>query len=504
MPEQTFWLYWICLQCGQKDIRGDNKVCPKCGHQQDHEERLAMEATVNDQMQPRSEVDLVTDQTQLERLKGPGTEDWWCNNCDKSVLFDLECCDVCSAPKDATVEDLMDLRTHQGVRQNRLEHGDDRAILVERLGAMEGREVLAGRGDNSSTGREDALRSLNGEEPPRESGRPPQFVEPRFSLRFIVGVVAGVLVLSALVWLMIWAFSTKEVEGKVSALKWEHMEQIERFTPVTKSDWRSNLSESSSTMPVKGMGEHIGMHVTSCEQRFHHNEQYQCGTHPEQRSREVPDGETCRTVNEEHTRRISDGQKCEDVPKTHYRTVSDGQSCRTTPRTCSSGKNGSVTCSGGDEVCTPKTRQDSYTKYERECEEAFHDEKYTIPVETCTPKTRTVYYSVDVPNYCQRPINLPYCSYETYEWRLVNSGKLNGDGHEMPWPSLQLGQYDRRLMSSEYSVTFAWQEDDKPKSETRNVQINEYSTWKIDDRVIVTLRNVGGTADIQRLNTTNQ
>ncbi len=456
MPDTTEWLYWHCRQCQERDIRGDKEVCPKCGHQIDHEERMAMEGTVDDVSRS---ADVITNQKVIDRVAGPGHEDWWCNVCDKSVDFDRSVCDLCGAAKDATMEEIRRLRTVRGIREAREMHGEDRTLLVERLGPMEGREVLAGRGDETS-GLQMVVEALVSQKKTKRT-----FVFAWCPTRFQIQVSAIAVASFGLVWLLMWGFSTHEVLGKVSSLNWERSEVVERYTQMTTSDWRSSITERLPVMPVNGAGEYAGEVITSCFQKWHHNDHVACGTYQEP-----------------YTVTVKDPDYCHNVSKTKSRRVADGQDCHKTSRNCTSNSNGTKSCTGGDEVCSTRYRNEDYQVTENQCDSRSHEESRT--------RTQT--------KYCPVPISYPYCNYTTYQWQQVRADRRAGQGHEMIWPGLEPSSLERMKREGTYTVNLAWLDDDKPGADQKAVSESEYSTWNLDTQIIVDVRNFGGAGGWRR------
>jgi hypothetical protein len=479
MPTVTYELLWNCGQCGKQDIGGLTKLCPSCGHQQDHEERIEMERrfaeAIGDPGFKLPEDRVITDEATLQRVQGFDKADWWCNLCDKSVPHDLEVCDLCTAPEGATYEEVMSLSKFEAVRQLLRERGDERALLIEAEGAWGGREALAGRG--AGDGLQDALSAFGVGGEPEESGsstdepgllRGHRFFQnfrfPSFTQHQLM-VAGGVLFVILLVLFLVWGFSTHEVPGQVSALTWSRSEVVERFTPVTNEDWRSGIHESSSRMPVNGSGEHAGAEITTCRKKEHHKERYQDGTKPETRYKTVHDPD-----------------KCGNVPVTKYKTVQDAPYCYTTPLNCGSGKNGTATCTGGDRVCDPRSHQ-----------EAYQDTEWK-----CTPQSHQEPYQVQVPVYKYRPIFADWCGYDTYEWQTHQRRTIGGSGHDLRWPELHLGSHDRRRRSGTYSVQLTWDDGGKLGSDTRSVNESKYLAWQVGEEVIVDVTNFGGAASIRR------
>lgn len=468
MPTTTSWLYWHCTnlleqadgskkKCGQRN-RGDKKECTACGHPIGHEERMAMEATVG---QPQLPEDIITDQETLDLVEGPGKADHWCNVCDRSVEWWKDECPLCGAPEDATFEDLCNLMTFNGVKWSRDMDGETRVLLAEQYGPFIGRELMEGRDATGTSGLDDALdafgvdrhgESIEDESVDIGSMSGLRNFRPRNLFQVVreffsdltprkIWICMGVLGFIGFIWLMIWGFTTHEVPGKVTALTWERTEYVERFERVRDSDWEHNINESHPIMPVNGSGERAGAQIISCSRRHYEDEEYQCGTQTEQRSRQVADGQDCHT--------------------------------ETTPRTCTTNGNGSQTCSGGDSK------------------------------QVCTPRYRTENYPVEVPKYCTRPIYKQYCDYWTFKWRHQRQETTSGTGHEMYWADLMPGSLERVRRTEQYDVHVMWKEDGTDKRDKISVSLGQYESWDDDEDVIVHVRNFGGAARIERRTASN-
>ncbi len=439
MPETTEWLYWNCRQCGHRHIRGDQKLCPGCGHQIDHDERREMEGTVDDTT--RSE-EVISDAATLARVAGAGKADWWCNACDKSVPFDQATCDLCGAQRDAAFEDLQQLRTARGVRESRQMKGEDRAVLVERFGPEEGREVLAGRG-----------RSDTRDTPPPPPPRPWRL----YAVIALCVLVAGILIARTVV-----RHQVHDTTGHIAALRWTRTETVETFTPVRRTGWRDELRPAPARLPVNGAGESAGAVIdeATCAQAHFRDEPYVCGHHTERYQVSVRDPDNCFNVSVTKTRRVA-----------------DGQDCTTTARICKSNKNGSKTCTGGDRVCTTRYKSESYSDTERKCEPRSHMES----------RTR------EVNDMCTRPIFKTQCAFDTYEWRQREAKTLNGTGPASQWPGLAVGVLDRVRRAAHDEAEIAWEGDGETRTSVRQISSTELA--ELSDGAPVSLR-VRGTGEL--------
>ena len=110
--------------------------------------------------------------------------------------------------------------------------------------------------------------------PPPSSGAANSAASSNWSTGRTVLIGGAAVTIGAGAW---WAFSTHDVEGQVSRMKWEHAIEIQRFNPVTREDWKSNITESTPVMPSQGRGESAGAVLRSCENREDPTDQYVCG-----------------------------------------------------------------------------------------------------------------------------------------------------------------------------------------------------------------------------------
>lgn len=86
----------------------------------------------------------------------------------------------------------------------------------------------------------------------------------------------------ALILLLLWAFSTHDVPGRCFDKGWTRSATRETFTRVVKEDWKGDIPNSPSRMPIKGSGEHSGAeNIRNCKQKIHHYDRVQTGTRTE-------------------------------------------------------------------------------------------------------------------------------------------------------------------------------------------------------------------------------
>ena len=251
-----------------------------------------------------------------------------------------------------------------------------------------------------------------------------------------VYVVFGFVVLAALVMAGSilydgWAAQTRPEGATVAAASWTHTSNLQRYTPVDRDGWQSDLGAVAAIMPVNGTGESAGVeNIRNCRESFHHNNRIACGTERE----------------------------CREVP----RTVNDGETCS---ERCTTSDNGngsfSETC---DQVCSPNSR----TEYRTEC--------------------------TDVTKYCDEPVYATKCDYSTWEWSPLDSRVATGEGAELnEWPVFaDLGPLDRVQQVATFSVSLSMVVDGVEKrGATAPRDAEQYAAYLATGRATVNVPNVG-------------
>lgn len=120
-----------------------------------------------------------------------------------------------------------------------------------------------------------------------------------------------------------WLFRDHDEAGVVRAMRWSHTTQVERWTDVTRSDWRDALVFTPGVPPVRGAGERAAISVGACKPKFHHEVTRACGVETIVRREAYHCGterkcETLRRGSGEHRRKVRD---CRDVPRLCHRDV---------------------------------------------------------------------------------------------------------------------------------------------------------------------------------------
>lgn len=226
---------------------------------------------------------------------------------------------------------------------------------------------------------------------------------PEFIRNGCVG--AGSILLIILAYIL---FSTHEVEARVVSVNWTRTAEIQRYQINQHEGWYPDSCSIST--------ENLG-------QRVHHYDRVAVGSHKESYQESYACGTDVSTV---------------------------PGSCTTTARTCTSNRNGSATCSGGDRVCSP-SREVRTTRY-------------------CS---RTAYNTVT--DYENQPRYQTWYAWKVWEWthnrNIVARGATTTVRNPVEdlAPTLSIGQQERTMPpTSEYEVHLSNGEESltfRPESE---------------------------------------
>jgi len=207
---------------------------------------------------------------------------------------------------------------------------------------------------------------------------PPPLPVSRVPWSRISAGAAALLIFGVTLWLV---FRTKIVDAEVSSVNWTYKVHIDRYQVWRRDGWNTD----PSAFDVRNEG-----------QRVHHYDKVVSGSHQEP---------------------YSESYSC-------------GETCTTTPRTCTSNKNGSATCTGGDRSCYPKT---------------------------CT---RTAYRTVT--DYRDEPRYQTWYSWSVWDWGFNRTVAKSGTDMEPGWPPseqlvavLQAGEQERQRREELYKITFS-------------------------------------------------
>jgi hypothetical protein len=295
---KRFWGKWDCTSCDTRGISGEFKICSSCGNPREKGE-LANAYVSGSKLNSGRVVG-------VEEVKTPYVgPDWHCFNCDSGNKGNVDKCKQCGAPAAGN--------TPQKYSKT----------FTEKINPPPRNNPKYPPYTPPKTPRNNPPLSPP---PSPPSSKAAILVSSGVSTLTVLGGLALAITLIVGIW---WGFSSYEIPGEVTGMNWSHTTSKQTFSQYSDNDWRSNLTESRTIMPVNGSGEHAGVNIGSCYQKHHHYEQYQCGTTTEQRSRQVQTGtkEQCSAP-----KSMGDGslqQDCWDVPtySTEYYDVQVPKYC---------------------------------------------------------------------------------------------------------------------------------------------------------------------------------
>jgi hypothetical protein len=333
MSGRIIELRWNCSECSSTNIKGREKRCPNCGSPREKGE-MDMDGLGAGSYGRGgyNKAATVTDAKLLD-LATAGA-DWFCTHCDAGNRGDRDRC--------------------EGLRGN--------GCGAPRYGKAEEDHPVLGGGHRDVTIGDDPWE--DGYEPPDYN---PEYIPPtpptpatrqtlpaprRRSVvrdydpdpvddymatarkqreqRTLLLAGSAAVAVTLLVGFLVWAFTTHEVEGSVTAMTWEQSTHRENWTTFTSRKWRDETRQRREVEPINGSGEQVGMTLLGgCREEHHHDEQYVCGSHeectPRTRSESYDCGETCRDNGNGFA-------TC--TTNTCYREVPDGEDCRQVDEYC--------------------------------------------------------------------------------------------------------------------------------------------------------------------------
>lgn len=496
--ETTVWQFWDCIDCGKKGVSCKYQECPECGHRRTFEEfdnrYLPGEENFDD---PANKLSLVEE----EKLERAGIS-WFCTNCQSDNYGDTETCHYCDAKKGATDEDLRKDVSYKGFETYMEEDQGKTADLVENFGPYAGMRAAVGEsfqlededhesqlkrsvqernpfGRNKSKSRpewekhdlpssveskEKFFREKNKERKkifkdmnswgPGSEDAPPESSDLN-PFAFIGVLVSIVIIVITSFYVYNWVTSTHPVAGKITGSSWTHTIQVQKWTDVTKNNWRHRISERSERPPSNGRGEVAGVQVTSCRQRHYDDERYQCGT--------------------------------EEVPCTHRVAKTETYSCSKTE-----------TYNCGTYQCNCTYRDNGNGSATRSCSTCTRTCTRSVP-STCTKTVyETPHITDTVPKYCTRPIYRSYCNYKTQEWKNAYSKVDSGRGSkDLSWPDVDISNEDRKILHSKYQINISYSENKMPKNYILTPSSKgEYLYWHKEKEVVLLINNLGGVSQV--------
>lgn len=367
MPTDIIEMFWGCLLC-KGENKGRFKTCQSCGKPRTSDSPEWMP----DDISPMA---AIKDQDLLSKFKsGP---DWQCKFCNSSQFRADGNCAQCGSPRTMSEQEASEKR----VKTKAV--ADIWAAEVLRK-AKEEQNRREEKGDTEpppfreQTGgyRDPAVRAVDPEPVTAAiDATPSSKVSLVGVIDFIARLFPSSRTLAISVCALVFAtglyflLRTKEVDVTVESVSWDRVVHVDRYTTVHHDGW----SPDGDAFNIQEEG-----------RRIHHYDHVRVGSHTEHYTERVACGQDCRTVK---------------------------GSCYTTSRTCTSNKNGSATCTGGDRVCSPDTTSCT-TRY---CNQ---------------DRTRTV------DDYVEQPAYRMWYSWDRWEW------VPNRDVHEtgstlenVSWPS---------------------------------------------------------------------
>lgn len=417
MPTYEIELFWQCSTCTHI-IGGLQKECENCG-------KPRTEHELDIWPKDLSAAKAIKDPARIKQARAGA--DWKCKYCGSSQRRDDGKCKQCGADQ----------------RQGREVHQDTKVVGVDLgTGAALDDHVIKDAPAPESTVTEEQMvqedmmkevgemirsdfapeaRTLPRQAPLR---RKEKKVVKRFTLK-PAGIVAIGLV--AFACLLYFLLKPRVVDVQVSSLEWVRTVHVDRYRVFHRDGW----SPDYGAFRIQDEG-----------QRVHHYDHVRVGSHEERYTEQVACGQNCITP-----------------------------SCYTTPVNCSSNKNGTASCSGGDQVCPSPI---CTTRY---CGE---------------PRTRTVDEYEDQPRYQM------WYSWKVWDWGHDRDASTSGTSTEVSWATpeqthlgigIESGEKEREASREEwFHVLFAgdgdtWKFD--PKSE------DEFKRYPVGKKYKIKVRRIG-------------
>lgn len=374
MPTYQIEMLWKCAQCKHIGNPGLARHCSFCGHPKDSRCEEYFPEDI-------SEANAIRDPKKLKLAKAGA--DWKCKYCDTLQTSLGPFCSNCGADR-ATGEKPWQAKVKSITQDTQTGEKHELEPWVEDINTRpttppakepptEPPPPLKPKSRPSTPFRAPAPQIRYTSED--DDFRIPKATPPWGRIG-IVGAIVALLVLFS--WLI---FRTKIVDAEVSDVSWEYKVLIDRYQVWHRDGWYTD----PGAFDVRNEGP-----------RIHHYDKVVSGSHQEPYSE----------------------------------TYSCGQDCSTTPRTCTSNKNGSATCTGGDRVCTTRT---------------------------CT---RTAYRTVT--DYRDEPRYQDWYSWSVWDWGYNRTVIEAAHDLEPRWPKperltavLQPGEKERERRQELYKVTFS-------------------------------------------------
>ena len=396
-------LLWNCKDCGSTGILGRHKRCLTCGSP-----REANEMDM-DGLDEAATAPVVRDPKLLE-LATAGA-DWFCECCGSGNRGDITSCVSCAAPR--------------GSKPKPPPRPTPSTSYPAYTPPSEPKPPTTPK--------------------PEPKPKPEPMFEPRAEYKpepsNPLPVIAAIMGFVGVTAFAMWAVSSHQVVGKVSAMTWSRSVTVQAWTQTKERQWRHKATERTEKPPINGAGERAGYQMIpdTCREEHYEDERYACGTEPEDYDCSYDESytDTC-----SYSDRVPDGKDCKKK------------------------NNGFAEC---------RTKYKSVTKY-KPCTKSRRIHK------TCTRQ---------VTKYCYRPIFRTKCDYATQEWRVSRSKTVSGTGVEsVNWPDMNLTSLEREQRSGEYILTFAYT-DGKDETAVRKVEEADYLNWRTGQDVYLDVTNMG-------------
>lgn len=353
MPNFTVEMLWDCRGCPNgKRNAGLEKHCKNCGRPKDERcrEYFADNVSIKDALDGD------------KRRRAQAGPDWKCKYCESLQSALNKCCTECGTPQGRDVKKSykvdVETATFDPLSGAKLRSQTRTENVTPEPEPEPWRPEAATRPDRQS------IRPVSSSEPfvggYRDNAKSfPEFRTP-FPWRIVV-ITACIAAVGLILWFI---FRTKIVDVHVSAVSWNHAVKIERYQVWHREGW---------------VADNGAFNIHDDGSRIHHYDHVLVGSHQEGYS----DPQAC-------------GQDC------------TSPSCYTTPVSCSSNKNGTGNCSGGDRVC---------------------------PSPVCTTRycPHTSYRTVN--DYEDQPRYQDWYDWNVWDWGYNRTVAHSGTALEESWPS---------------------------------------------------------------------
>lgn len=314
-----------------------------------------------------------------KRRRAEAGPDWKCAYCGSLQNPLNKCCTECGVPQGEKAKKAWDAKTEEATFEP--------TTGAKTTGRSFTEHVEPGPVATSSVSdrpREDT--------PAKAYAAGDTFTVPRRTgyLKRVLIAIPCVLALAVLMWLL---FRTREVNAHVTAVTWRHDVKIDRYSVYHHDGWN----------PDPG-----AFNVRDDGSRVHHYDHVKVGSHNEPQD-------------------VSYDCRCKTIKGV----------CHTTPVKCKPNKNGTASCTGGDEVCAPDTEK----------------------CDTCWKKQD---HWVD--DYEDQPRYQHYYDWDVWEWHYNRTVSHSGQSVAEDWPSadelsppvLGAGEQEREGgRSTDHHVTFS-------------------------------------------------